>query len=420
MSDREAARKKLAANGGPTTRRGPWPTRHLIGTEERRAVNELFDQAIESGNAPGYNGDVEEAYCREFAAFMGGGYADAVSSGTTAVYVALKALDLEPFTEVIVSPVTDPGGMMPIPLLNCIPVVADSIPRSFNTGPAQIEACISPLTSAIVVSHIAGMPADMEGIVEVARRHRLPVVEDCAQAHCARLQGRLLGTYGTIAAFSTMFGKHHCTGGQGGVVFTRDEALSWKVRRASDRGKPFGLPPGATNVVASLNLNLSDLAAAIGREQLRKLPGIVVRRQKIVASLTKELQGLATVRVPAVSGGAEPSYWFWILEALLEATECDKETYCKALIAEGLPVGISYGALPHTYTWFTERRVFGSSGYPWASPDYNGDRTRRFPTPNAVDAVARLFSLSIAESWGEAEVRDVAAAFRKVDDAFRR
>jgi hypothetical protein len=126
------------------------------------------------------------------------------------------------------------------------------------------------------------------------------------------------------------------------------------------------------------------------------------------------------VRVPAVSGGAEPSYWFWILEALLEATECDKETYCKALIAEGLPVGISYGALPHTYTWFTERRVFGSSGYPWASPDYNGDRTRRFPTPNAVDAVARLFSLSIAESWGEAEVRDVAAAFRKVDDAFRR
>lgn len=420
MSNRETARAKLAVNGGPKTRTQPWPTRHNVGVEERKAVNDLFDKAIETGNAPGYNGEVEEAYCKEFAAFMGGGYADAVSSGTTAVYVALKALDLEPFTEVVVSPVTDPGGIMPIPLLNCIPVVADAVPRSYNTGPRQIEACITPYTSAIVVSHIAGTPADVEGIAALARARKLPLVEDCAQAHCARVKGKLLGTYGTIAAFSTMFGKHHCTGGQGGVVFTPDEALSFKVRRASDRGKPFGLPAGATNVTAALNLNLNDLAAAIGREQLKKLPGIVERRRKVVAALTKELEGLATVKVPAVAAGAEPSYWFWILEAVLEAMECDKETYCKALIAEGLPVAISYNALPHTFSWFTERNVFGTSRYPWASPDYKGDRARQFPTPAAVDAVARLFNLGIAESWGEAETRDVGAAFRKVDAAFRR
>jgi perosamine synthetase len=420
MNDRDAARSSLAVNGGKPARAQPMPSRHLVGAEERKAVNDLFDDAIRSGNAPGYNGEVEEAYCREFAGFMGGGYADAVSSGTTAVYVALKALDLEPFTEVVVSPVTDPGGMMPIPLLNCIPVVADTMPRSFNSGPEQIEACISPLTSAIVVSHIAGVPADIEGIMELARSRNLPVVEDCAQAHAARVRGRLVGTFGTVGAFSTMFGKHHCTGGQGGVVYTRDEALAQKVRQASDRGKPFGLAPGATNVTASLNFNLNDLAAAIGREQIKKLPGIVERRRTVVAALAKELQGLATVRVPALPQGAEPSYWFWILEAVPESMTCDKETYCRALGAEGLPVGATYNALPHTFTWFTERRVFGTSGYPWASPDYQGDRGRRFPTPNAVDAVARLFILFLTESWGEGEVRDAAAAFRKVDAAFRR
>jgi dTDP-4-amino-4,6-dideoxygalactose transaminase len=173
-------------------------------------------------------------------------------------------------------------------------------------------------------------------------------------------------------------------------------------------------------VTAALNLNLNDLAAAIGREQLKKLPGIVERRRKVVAALTKELAGLPTVKVPEVASGSEPSYWFWVLEAVTDAMDCDKETYCKALIAEGLPVATSYQALPHTYSWFTERRVFGTSGYPWSSPDYKGDRARRFPTPSAVDAVARLFNLGIAESWGEAETRDVGAAFRKVDAAFRR
>jgi len=124
--------------------------------------------------------------------------------------------------------------------------------------------------------------------------------------------------------------------------------------------------------------------------------------------------------VPPVGAGAEPSYWFWILEAALEGMSCDKETYCRALIAEGLPVGTSYNALPHTYTWFRERSVFGRSGYPWASPDYRGDRSRQFPTPNAVDAVAQLFTLGVAESWGAEEIRDTSAAFQKVDAAYKR
>jgi perosamine synthetase len=409
---------RLAINGGPRLRAEPFPARGSVGWEEKAAVDAVFDQAIHSGNSPGYNGEEEEAYCREFSAYMGGGFADAVNSGTSAVYVALKALDLEPFTEVIVGAMTDPGGMMPVPLLNLIPMIADTCPGSFNTGPEQVQELINPRTSAILIPHIAGEPADMEGILQVANRYGLPVIEDCAQAHGARLKGRMLGTFGRVAAFSTMFGKHHSTGGQGGLVFTRNEALYHSIRRASDRGKPFFLPPGATNTMASLNFNLNDLSAAIGRVQLRKLPECISRRQTIAAKLAEELESLQAISMPELLPGAEASYWFLRIRFHAERAACDKETYCQALLAEGLPVEPSYrAALPHLMDWFTQRRVFGSSGYPWASPAYTGDPQRQFPCPNANAAVDGHFNLRFHENWTQADIEDAKSIFKKVDDA---
>jgi len=416
---KQEALSQLAIHGGPRVRPEPFPERGHIGLKEKVAVDALFDRAIASGIAPGYNGEEEEAYCSEFAAFMGGGYVDAVSSGTAGVYVALKALDLPPFTEVIVAAITDPGGLMPIPLLNLIPMIADTVAGSYNTGVKEVEALISPRTSAIIVPHIAGEPADIEGIVAVARKRGIPVVEDCSQAHGARLNGRLVGTCGDVGVFSTMFGKHHSSGGQGGLVYTCDEMLYQAIRRASDRGKPFFLPAGSTNVVASLNFNLSDLAAAIGRVQLVKLPELVRRRREIAARISKGIRDLETVSIPPPIKGAEPTYWFLRMRFHAGRGTCDKETYCQALSAEGLAIAASYGgALAHTHEWFVKRRVFGSSGYPWASPDYAGDPNRRFPTPNAIAAVEEHFNLQIHENWGESEITDAIAIFAKAEAAY--
>ena len=165
----------------------------------------------------------ELAYEQEFAAYMGGGYVDMVNSGTTAVFAAVGALQLPAGSEVIVPPITDPGGAMPVALLNLVPVVADAAPGTFNAGAAEIEAVITSRTSGIVIAHIAGEPCDMAAIMAVADKHNLPVIEDCAQAHGARFNGQLVGTFGAIAAVSTMSGKHHATGPQGGVVFSKDE-----------------------------------------------------------------------------------------------------------------------------------------------------------------------------------------------------
>ncbi len=418
MASREQARKELAVNGGPKAHGGPWPERGHVGVEEKAAVDAMFDQSIRTGVAFGYGGEPEERYCREFAAFLGGGFADAVNSGTSAVYVALRTLDPEPYSEIVVGPITDPGGIMPIPLMNCIPVIADAAPGSFNAGPEQLEACITPRTAAIVVPHILGEPADMRGIMAVARRHGLPVVEDCAQSHGATLDGKLVGTFGDIAAFSTMFGKHFCTGGQGGMVFTKQAALGERCRRVSDRGKPFGLQAGTTNVMASFNFNLNDLAAAIGSVQLGKLPSIVARRRAVVKRITAGIRGLSSIGAPALVAGADPSYWFWRLELRTENLEVDRATWCLALAAEGVGFFPRYDHMPHTHEWFRKRSVFGKSGLPWTSPQYQGDPDRAFPCPNARATIERCIAINVFESWTDAEADAVVHAFTKVDKAY--
>ncbi len=421
MKKMPAQKSTLAKNGGKPVRSKPWPSRGHFGREERAAVNALFDRATKTGSAPGYNGPDEEAYCKAFARSMGGGFVDAVNSGTTAVHVALRCLDLEPFTEVIVGAITDPGGFMPIPLMNCIPIVADVAPGAYNTGPEQIAPLINKRTSAILVAHIAGEPSDMPGIMRLARKHKLPVVEDCSQAHGALVKGRPVGTFGDVAAFSTMFGKHHCTGGQGGLVFTRSEKLYWRARQVSDRGKPFGLPAGSENCVASLNYNLSDLGGVIGLAQLKKLPGIVRRRRTVVARLAAKIKDLRTVSVPRQPKGFEPSYWFLRMHFHPQAAACGRDEFFAALAAEGLPGGADYAKnAPHRKDWFRNRRVFGSSGLPWTCPLYKGNPNQAFPCPNLDLASQTCFTLSVNEAWTDSDIRDAAAIFKKVDQALRR
>src|SRR5260370_10702966 len=174
---------------------------------------------------------------------------------------------------------TDPGGMMPVAVLGCIPITADADRCSLNTSAEQIKKVLTDRTSAIVVAHISGRPVDMAPILELASKHRIPVVEDCAQAHGALYQGRMVGSLGAISAFSTMYAKHHATGAQGGVVFTKDINLFERAKQIADRGKPYGARGTQGNLMASLNFNQDEISMAIGRVQLKKLPGAVAARR---------------------------------------------------------------------------------------------------------------------------------------------
>jgi perosamine synthetase len=413
--ERKVARRHLAINGGRPVRATPFPPRGVITHADKAAVDRLFDHAIAAGQAIGYGGPEEDLYCNEFAQTLGGGYADGVSSGTAAIYVALRALELEPFSEIVVGAINDPGGIMPIPLANCIPIIADAAPGCYNTGPEQVNACLTELTRGIIVPHIAGEPADVAAIGALAEQHGIPLIEDCAQAHGACLHGRALGSFGKAAGFSTMHGKHYNTGGQGGMVFTRDLDMYERVRRHADRGKPFGRADSTTNSVASLNLNMDELRAVIGRAQLSRLGDGVAARRRVAADLVAGLSdnALGAVSAPSQLPGAEPSFWFLRLRFHPERVQCTKGDFCAALAAEGIPL-LEEPLVPHLFAWFRERRVFGSSGYPWAAPAYAGDREREFPCPNAAAALADHFNLSINERWGDREVEDTLAAFHKV------
>lgn len=408
--------KELAMNGGTPAAAGLPPRGHM-GKEEKAAVDALFDEMIATGNAPTYHGKQEEAFCKEFAEYLGGGYADGVNSGTNSVFVALRALDLPPFSEVLFGCITDNGGVMPIVMNNCIPVPVDTVPGSFNIGPEQIEARITERTSAIVIAHIMGEPADMPAIMKVAEKYHLPVVEDCAQSHAAKINGQNVGTFGTVAAFSMMSGKHMCAGGQGAAVFTKDEKMYWKVRRCADRGKPFGVQ-ASSSVEVSLNFNMDEIHAAIARAQLKKLPYFSAGRQKAVEWLkTHGLYDLKclTFQQTQLKPGFECCYWRLVCQFHPEKATCTKDVFVKALAAEGLPVAGDYHAgYPPCHQWFVNR----AEQFPWNAPQYKGDRFAAYPCPNAEAALDANFLLMMQENFSDDDCAKIMRAFQKVDAAF--
>jgi dTDP-4-amino-4,6-dideoxygalactose transaminase len=421
----------LAEQGGQPVRTTPWPARHLFGQAEKAAACAVFDQAIASGNAFGYQGPEEQAYLDAFVNWLEGGntgknsggnsgvgFADAVNSGSSAVYVAVRSLDLEPFSEVIVPPITDPGGIMPVAMLGLIPVPADAAPGSLNTSAEEIARRITPRTRAILIAHIAGHPCDMDPILELAAAHHLPIIEDCAQAHGATYRGRPVGTMGQVAAFSTMSGKHHATAAQGGVVYTRDQAVYKRVRQAADRGKPFGEDQPTGNVIAGLNLNSNELACAVGRVQIDKLPDMLQRRRDFAQEVIEGAKQFKSISFMEPSAGAQSAWWFLAARVNLKKISIDKSQVVKALQAEGIPAGADYWHCPIEKPWYVHRRVLGGEGFPWEQCPEPPRRWTPADLPNALATRDTHFPIPMHENCATQEARDILAAIAKIEKAY--
>lgn len=309
---------------------------------------------------------------------------------------------------------------MPVAMMNCIPVPADSAPGSYNTDAERIAARLTDRTSAILVAHIAGVPVNMPPIMKLASERGIPVVEDAAQAHGATCQGKPVGTFGEVASFSTMFGKHIATGGQGGVVFTKSEDRYWKVRRFADRGKPLNLPDAGGCVVASLNCNMDELHAAIGRVQLKKLPAVVAQRRAIALKIQEKCaHRLQSVRLVGDPSFGEASFWFLQFKIDSKALSVDKLTFVQALAAEGIPAEPSYLHCPSVWPWFKDRKVFGSSQLPWSHDAERVSDSIVCDLPNVMATDASQFRISLHENWSDNEIDDVVAALAKVENVYR-
>ena len=220
---------KLAIHGGPkaVTERAPvWPR---FADDEIEAATWALNEARTKRDyiSASFGGEGLEAFERDFADFLDVKHVVSTNSGCAAIHVALMAAGVKAGDEVIVSPYTWGQTVSPILQTNAIPVFADIDPETFNLDPASVEARISPHTKAILVVHIFGGPAEMDGIMAVAERHGLKVVEDCAQADGASYQGKRVGAWGHLGAFSIGNGKN-LAAGDGGLVTTDDRGL-WEL-----------------------------------------------------------------------------------------------------------------------------------------------------------------------------------------------
>src|SRR5215831_8708078 len=211
--------ERLAIYGGEPVRRERMPPRLALGDEEVRMINEVIAYYREQEIDPGYQGPFEKLYTDAFVAMMGGGYAEAVATGTSSLFVSLAALDLPKGSEVLISPITDPGSISAIILNGLKPRLCDSKPDSYNIGVAQVRERLGPSVSAILLVHAAGQAAAADKIVAEAHARGIRAIEDCSRSHGAKIAGQQVGTFGDIAAFSTMYRKAHMTGQSGGVVY---------------------------------------------------------------------------------------------------------------------------------------------------------------------------------------------------------
>ncbi len=402
---RNKEKSDLAIHGGSKVRKKPLPYRALFGKEALRAVERVFHDSWENNQDFGCQGKFEEEYTSAFCSFQGGGFADAVCSGSTAVYLAVSSLALEPGSEVIISPVTDPGCVSAVILAGLKPVLADSSPNQFNVGPEEFEAAITPHTRAAVLTHTGGLPIEMDQIMEVADKSNIKIVEDCSQAHGALYKGKKVGTFGDIAAFSTMFSKNHATGGSGGLVYTMNEDYYWTVRSLADRGKPFSrkgfdLKDPSEFLYPALNYNLDELSCAIGLSTLSKLPETINKRNQLAKNIDAALKNSAVVSPCSKNAECLPSPFFHTVEVDISRLNVSKVEFAKAVAAEGIWINPDYKYVVSEWKWMKQYLNISE------------------PTPNAINFRNRTFNILFNENFTDNEVQDIAKSILKVESCY--
>ena len=250
----------------------PWPS---FTQEEADAISRV----LLSNKVNYWTGTESREFEREFAQWSDSKYAIAVGNGTLALDIALKALDLQSEDEVIVTPRTFIASISSVVNAGAKPVFADIDENSGNISPQTIEAVITDKTKAIICVHLAGWPCDMDGIMALAEKYNLYVIEDCAQAHGAKYKGRSVGSIGHFGAWSFCQDKIMTTGGEGGMVTTNDEALWRKMWAYKDHGKSYAAvyetehAPGYRWLHESFGTNwrITEMQSAIGRIQLTRM-----------------------------------------------------------------------------------------------------------------------------------------------------
>ena len=407
----------LALFGGEPVRAEPWPAWPDVREEDIEAVA----TALRTGHWWQHEGEEANAFEREFAAYHEARHGITVNSGTTALQLAIEALGVGPGDEVIVPAYTFQATAMSVILANAVPVFADIEPTTMNIAPDSVAGLITDRTRAIIPVHIAGLPADMERLRELAAPRGIFLLEDAAQAHGAVSRGRKVGAIGDTGAFSFQASKNLCAG-EGGIVLTDDDGVAARAAALHDCGRAAGRPFYEHRTLG-YNFRMTEMQGALLRSRLRHLEAETQRRWENGRFLTERISSLPGLEAldPEPAEGDRRAYHLYPVRLhSARLGGLSRERFMEALRAEGIPCMAGYERPLYRNPAFLEQS-FKPEGCPISCAHYRGAVDYRDASCPVAEELCQqviwLFhSLLLAPRDG---VADIADAFEKVSVGHR-
>jgi dTDP-4-amino-4,6-dideoxygalactose transaminase len=377
--------------------------RPSIGEDEIRSVVET----LKSGWLT--TGRKVKNFEEDFAKYVGCGHAVAVNSGTAALHLALDAIGISEGDEVIVPAMTFTATAEVVIYFKAIPVLVDCRRDTLNIDTDQIQRAITPRTKAIIPVHFGGQPCAMDRILEIAKQHKLKVIEDAAHALPAAYHGKKVGTIGDITCFS-FYATKTITTGEGGMATTDNPEWANRMRVMSLHGISLDAWNRYTEkgswyyeiIYPGYKYNLTDIAAALGSEQLKKCDQFCEARRRIAERYDKAFANLAEIQVPVRVPEIQHAWHIYVIQLELERLRMNRHEFIERLKKEGIGTSVHFIPL-HLHPYYRDRFGYKPSDF-----------------PNASVVFERIVSLPIYPNMTETNVRDVIVAVRKLMQEYRR
>tara|TARA_B100000579_G_scaffold437775_1_gene468944 strand:+ start:6682 stop:7953 length:1272 start_codon:yes stop_codon:yes gene_type:complete len=361
--------EKLSIFGGNKIIKKKFKQYNSIGKAEKKSANKVLKSGILSGFVAGsgkgfLGGKFVQRFEEKLKKFYKVKHAITVNSWTSGLIASVGSLDIEPGDEIITSPFSMCASAISILHWNAIPVFADISKETFCIDPESIKKKITKKTKAILIIDLFGLSHDIEKINKIAKKNRLKVITDSAQAPFSFFKKKIAGTQSDIGGYSYNYHKHIHTG-EGGVVVTNDKILAERVRKLRNHAEANVLKRDRLNNMIGFNFRMGELEASIGIAQLDKLKQKVKKRQSQAKFLSKKLSKLEGISVPKIPKNNTHSFYVYPITIDVKKIGVSRKKIFNALVSEGLQ-GLSEGyANLHLLPVFQKKIAYGKNGFPW-------------------------------------------------------
>ncbi len=409
----------LALLGGTPAVTAPLKSYRTMGAEEEAAVARVMKGGVLSAFLGAWSDDFRggpeiKAFEAQWAAVFRAKHAISVNSATSGLIACMGAVGISPGDEVIVPPTTMSATAIAPLFYGAIPVFADIEADGFCLDVEKVAEAITPRTRAIIAVNLFGQPANLTALRALADRHGLYLIEDNAQAPMAMHAGRFAGTIGHIGVFSLNYHKHVHTG-EGGVCTTDDTKLADRLAMIRNHAENVAEKLGEGDYVNLIghNFRMTELAAAIGCEQLKKAPRLVEGRVKIAEALTKGVAGLDGITAPSVRPDTTHVYYVWAGKYDAAKLGVSREAFARALNAEGVPTTTGYVRPLYLLPLFQKRVAIGRDGFPFNLTNRTYQKGL-CPVAERMHESELFYYLVCSYDADDAQVGQIVDAFHKV------